>query len=115
MNSGIEKAKQKLKNGSFTLVLSDGEQILTSCERGVKPLLMLIESGEDYSIFSAADKVVGAAAAYLYVLLKVREVYAPTMSEKAKAVFQKYGIPFEAESFTENIINRRGDGLCPME
>lgn len=110
-----QKAKEILKDGSFTLVLSDGEKVLTSHDRGVKPLLELLEKGGDYSSFSAADKVVGSAAAYLYVLLKLRAVYALTMSEKAKAVFEKYGIIFEAECIVPAIINRKGDGFCPME
>lgn len=107
-----KKAKEILKDGSFTLVLTDGEKTLTSHDRGVKPLLELLEKGGDYSSFSAADKVVGSAAAYLYVLLKPQEVYALTMSEKAKAVFEKYGIIFEAECIVPAIINRKGDGFC---
>ena len=38
------------------------------------------------------DKVVGRAAAFLYVLLEVKEIYAGVMSEGAADVLSKYGI-----------------------
>lgn len=115
MSGNIQKAKEILLQNEYTLALTDGERIVTSCKRGVKPLLEILETGEDYSGFSAADKVVGTAAAYLYVLLKIRELYAGVISDGAAAVLKKYGISYECESTVSFIINRRGDRLCPME
>lgn len=115
MNSNTLKAKEILNEGAYTLVFCDGQNIITSEKRGVKPLLDLLDSEKDYSRYCAADKVVGRAAAYLYVLLGVNEVCALTMSEGARTVFEKYGIIYFYDTLTQNIINRKGDGLCPME
>ena len=65
--------------------------------------------------FSAADKIVGKAAAMLYVILGVKAVYSPVMSETAAEVFTNYNIAYEYDELTQNIINRNGDGICPME
>ena len=64
----------------------------SSTERGVKPLLDFIENGPNLRGFSAADKIVGKAAALLYVLLGVKEVYAPVMSETALYTLAHNGI-----------------------
>lgn len=42
-----------------------GSTIYISTERGVKPLIDRIDDGTDLQGFSAADKVVGKAAAFL--------------------------------------------------
>ncbi len=65
--------------------------------------------------FYAADKIVGRAAAFLYVKLGAAGVYAPVMSRGAKELLTEYNIPAEADELTENIRNRQNTGLCPME
>ena len=115
MNDNTKKSKQELLKNGYTLVLSNGENIITSRDRGVKPLLKLLETEGQCSLYSAADKVVGAAAAYLYVLLDVKEIYASVLSENAEAVLIKNGITFFADNTVPYIINRKGDGMCPME
>ncbi len=74
-----------------------------------------LAEGADLQGFSAADKVVGKATAFLYVLLGVKEVYASVMSEGAVQVFQKYGITMEAGEVVSAIRNRSNTGFCPME
>lgn len=115
MNSNLIKAKDILNEGNYTLVLCNEKESITSTDRGVKPLIMLIDNGKDYSDYSSCDKVVGRAAAYLYVLLGVKKVYALTLSEGAREVFENYGITYYYDKLVPNIINRSGDGLCPME
>ena len=68
----MENAKELLESGGYTCVITDGDRVLTSTLRGVKPLVQFLESGRDLTGFSAADKVVGRATAYLYVLLGVK-------------------------------------------
>ncbi len=115
MLSDICRAEKILKDGGYTCVLLKGEIRYTSRERGVKPLISFLESGGDFSGFSAADKTVGAGAAYLYVLLGVREVWAAVLSESAKKVLDDNGIKTYCESLVPQIINRAGDGVCPIE
>ena len=64
---------------------------------------------------AAADKVVGKAAAFLYVRLGVTHVYAPVMSEPARAVLTAHGIEAAWDTCPPAIRNRAGDGYCPME
>ena len=65
--------------------------------------------------FSAADKIVGKAAAMLYVLMGAEEVYAEVMSRAADGVFTSFGVAHSCETLVDFIVNRRGDGVCPME
>ena len=67
-------------------------------------------SGEDLKGFSAADKVVGKGAAFLYVMAGVKEVYASVMSEKAAALLSEYGIDGFCGQKVDRIRNRQGTG-----
>jgi hypothetical protein len=68
-----------------------------------------------FSNFCAADKVVGAGAAYLYVLLGVTEVYALVVSIRAREILARHGVTLYAELVVPHIVNRAGDGICPIE
>lgn len=111
----LESIKRLLGEEGYTCVLSDGETVLTSRERGVKPLVQLIESGTDLRGFFAADKIVGKAAALLYAHMGVAEIYAEVAGEGAAEVCRRFGIKLTYGELTPKIINRRGDGICPME
>lgn len=115
MKNNLDRAIYELKKGAYTCVLCKDELIYTSTERGVKPLLDFLESDVDFSGFSAADKTVGNAAAYLYVILGVKDVYANVMSESAEKTLSENGIVNQCEIITEHIRNRAGTGFCPME
>ncbi|MDE7193063.1 MAG: DUF1893 domain-containing protein, partial [Oscillospiraceae bacterium] len=110
----LKKAKELLESGGYTVVMCRGSELYTSSERGVKPLVELAGK-RDMTGYSAADKIVGRAAAFLYVLLGVREVYAGVMSEGAENLLIVHGITPFSGCLTEKIINRTGNGLCPME
>lgn len=64
---------------------------------------------------SVADKVVGKGAAALLALGKVSEVWADTISHSALAMLRQGGIQVEYATLVPYIINRRGDGICPVE
>lgn len=110
-----EKARKILEDGGYTCVLTDGDTVYTSHLRGVKPLVQFLESGTVPPGFSAADKVVGRATAYLYVLLGVRVLYSQVISEPAISVLRSHGIEVQYGTLVPNIINRKGDGICPFE
>ncbi|MBR5273199.1 MAG: DUF1893 domain-containing protein [Clostridia bacterium] len=113
--SNIIKAKEILNSGKYTCVLVDGDSVYTSTERGVKPLLTWLDDVIYLKGYSAADKVVGKAAAFLYVLLGVEEVYASVISKPSVEVFQTYGIKFSYDTLVDAIKNRTDTGFCPME
>ena len=111
----MEKARQILEEKGYTCVLRREETLYTATERGVKPLIRWLTEGVNVRGFSAADKVVGRATAYLYVLLGVREVWAGVMSNAAAEVLHRHGIICAQGRLVENIINRSGTGICPFE
>ena len=111
----LDRAVQALSAGDYTCVLCKGEETVTSQARGVKPLVSWYVSGKDFSGFSAADKVVGKATAFLYALLKVKAVYAAVISQGALEVLAGAGIEARYGQAVPNIINRKGDGICPFE
>ncbi len=111
----LNRAKEILLADGCTCVLCRNQDIRTSSCRGVKPLVLWLESGDNYADFSAADKVIGKATAFLYVLLGVRVVYASVISKPALKVLTESGVVVEYDNLVENIINRQGDDVCPFE
>lgn len=108
-------AREHLLAGELTCVIRKGDREYTTQERGVKPLVRWLTEETDVRGFSAADKVVGKATAYLYCLLGVKEVHAHVMSESAARVLAENGIAASQDILVENIINRQGTGICPFE
>ena len=111
----LTKAKQILLDNNHRLVIIKNDIITTSNERGVKALLNLLDVSTDFSGAYAADKVVGKAAAMIYVLLGIKELYASVISDGAKAIVESQGILLEYDEAVPYIVNRQGDGVCPME
>lgn len=115
MNTNLLKARDLLESGNYTCVVCREDLVHTTTARGVAPLLHWLDSGVDLTGFSAADRVVGRGAAFLYCLLGVEEVYARVMSHPAAEVLRLHGIRAQADTFVGGIINRKGDGPCPFE
>ena len=115
MEQNLKKALDLLNSGNYTCVACKEEVVYTTTQRGVAPLLNWLDSKTDLKDFSAADRVVGRGAAFLYCLLGVKEVYALVMSRPAAEVLQSHGILADAGTFVEGIINRTGTGPCPFE
>lgn len=115
MDLDLIKSKELLDSSSYTCVLRKGDACYYSDHRGVKPLLQWLDEGSDLRGFSAADKVVGKAAAYLYALLGVKAVFARVISSPSVAVLEEHGIAVFFETKVDAIRNRTNTGLCPME
>ena len=111
----LEQARALLAGGGYTCVLCRDGAVHTATARGVRPLVDWLDSGLDLRGFSAADKVVGRATAFLYVLLGVRTVHALVMSTPAREALEANGIRALCDQEVGGIINRRGDGPCPFE
>ena len=110
-----EKARAILEGENCTCVICGENKIYKSDRRGVAPLLHFLDEGLQVAGFSAADRVVGKATAYLYCLLGVKEVYARVMSKPAQAVLKDAGVAIAYDRLVEGIRNRQNDGPCPME
>lgn len=110
----LQIAKSRI-SGDITVCLVKGKSVVVSARRGVAPLIELCENENSYVGYSAADKIVGKAAALLYVYMGVKAVYAEVLSVAAENVLQAFGIAYEYGKKVDYIINRTGDGRCPME
>lgn len=111
--TNLEKAKNILESNKYTLVLVSDKDIQTDTLRGVRPLLG--RYGRDFSEYSAADKVIGKGAAFLYVLLGIKKIYVRTISKPALDVLLKNDIHVEYDLLVNNIFNHDKTGFCPIE
>jgi len=111
----LERAVALLTEGSYTVALCRGDRTHTDTRRGVAPLLALLDSGVDLTAYAAADKVVGKAAAFLYLRLGVTAVHAGVMSVPARDLLVAHGVAVTCDTLVPAIRNRAGDGYCPME
>ena len=62
-----------------------------------------------------ADKVVGKGAAALMIVGEIKRVHADIISEPAIQLFQNTSIKVTYTQTVPAIINRKGDGFCPVE
>lgn len=111
----LSEVKRLLREGDFTCVIVKGDNVFTSKERGVKPLISLLDADAELSGALAADKVVGKAAAMLYLLLNIKKLYASVISELALDTLTGAGIEVSYETLVPMIRNRTNTGFCPME
>ena len=111
----LNKAIGYIKNGEATCVLmKDGIIIDKTSGIGVKPILGFLESN-NLKQMQVADKVIGKAAAMLLTLGGVTYVHGEIMSKSGQDYLQKNGIANSYGLLVENIINRDGTDLCPLE
>lgn len=114
-NIYLEKAKSIIKNTDAVFAyVSENEEIISDA-KGIGFVASLCNDKKDLSQGAAADKIVGKAAAMLFVFLGIKCVHAQTLSEGAIRVFEEYGVEYSYDVITTAIVNRKGDGLCPME
>lgn len=105
-----------LHRGAYSCVIRKGDDTRTFHQRGVADLWQLCQ-GEGHFLRGAhiADKVIGKGAAALMIHGGACEVYADVISHPALALLQEHGIEVSYREMTDRIVNRRGDGLCPVE
>ena len=106
-----------LHDEGLTLVVKSSDGVIHRyTQRGVKDLLTLVtEMPEILKDALIADKAVGKAAAACMVMGGAKQVHADVMSEPALALLQAHGIEADYSTLVDHIINRAGDGWCPME
>lgn len=109
----LENARSLLEG--HTLALCKGEDVVLSDKRGISPMLELNDSGRDLRGYSAADVVVGKAAAMLFSKAGIAAVYAKTLSRPALKYLETQKIPVFYDTLADNIINRDKTDICPME
>ncbi len=113
----LKTVEKLLNNKGYSCVISDGnEMVYTSKEKGIKPLMEFYKSGFLRSgTFFVADKIIGKGAAFLLVLLPVKGLYTPVISESALKLLYKYSMAVKYDKIVPFIKNRTGEGRCPIE
>lgn len=110
------QAVERLRAEQCSCVIRNGEMMRSFHQRGVSDLWRLLH--EEPALLRGgfiADKVVGKGAAALMAVGGIRGVYALTLSRPALELLEGARIPVEYERLVPNIINRAGDGICPVE
>ena len=82
--------------------------------RGIAYIIDLYEKDMLKDAF-VADKIVGKAAAMIFTLGGVSACYAENISEPALKWLTDHNVSTEYTNISEHIVNRKGDGTCPME
>ena len=83
---------------------------------GVVDLYKLVAEQPDSLIGATiVDKVIGRGAALLLVKGGIARAHAFTMSQGAMQVLRDAGIDATCDALVDHIINRAGDGMCPVE
>lgn len=113
-NNDLQLAKQNL-GGSTLVAVRDGNVVATSDLHGIAPMMRLYDDGANLTGAAVADVVVGKAVAMLFVATGVTAVYGSNMSVAGRDYLVAHGVCVEYGTLCPYIINRTGDGFCPME
>jgi len=112
----LERAKVLLSDsGASFVAVKEGEEHISN-DKGIAPILKILDQTPDFLKGAfVADKVIGKAAALLLRYAGVERLYTHTLSQLAVQVLDDSFMTYEYDQLVPNIINRTGDGMCPME
>ena len=108
----IDILREQLSEHSLVVIKEGKTEVYNG--RGIKPLVDYVRD-KNFEDAYAGDKVIGKAAALLFVYGGAKYVYTPLISKPAVEVFKKHHVKYRADKVVDNIKNRAGDNLCPME
>jgi uncharacterized membrane protein len=116
-SQALSAAKKKITDGEAKyIIVKRGKLIHERSETGIKSALDVLENhGEILKDSLVADKIVGKAAAAVFVTGGVKYVFGFVMSRAARDFLIENGIKTEYLTLTDVIKNRAGDGVCPVE
>lgn len=104
-----------LNEGVVCRIYMGDDVVFESSKSGIASLVEAIDNIPNLKGCVAFDKIVGKAAALLYVYMGATAVYAGVMSSGGMNVLKSHGIKCYSDVLTDKIINRAGDDICPME
>jgi hypothetical protein len=113
----LELARETLTQESAAFVLvKDGTILAVEKGQGVQPLWdFLSNHPEQVRGATLADKIVGRAVAFLAVTFGLTCVFGDILSDGARDIFVRQGVCWETRNAVPVILNRAGDGPCPIE
>jgi len=115
--SDVSIARKGVKEEGFAVsIVRDGKRIFQSKTPGISALVTAIDKDRFYfKGASAADRILGRAAAMLFVYSGIVCVFAQTASNDALTALDKFEIPVESERIVPAILNRSRTSSCPFE
>ncbi|HJW97609.1 MAG TPA: DUF1893 domain-containing protein [Candidatus Bathyarchaeia archaeon] len=113
----LDLARIRFREERLTLAIAKDESIIFESKlRGVSSFLEAIERlGNRLEGSSVADKVTGRAIALLCIYSRIRTAYAETLSDSARRLLERNGIPTESDKIVERILNSHKTDVCPFE
>lgn len=114
-NDYTKEASALLSEGVNLAFLFEDGRLFCSDGKGISDLLSVSKTENSLRGAIAADKIVGRAAALLYVRCKPKFLYAETLSEGGKRILERADICFSHRTLTPSIMNRKGTDICPMD
>jgi riboflavin transporter FmnP len=96
------------------VVIRNGVIECAEMGRGIGPVLKLYDEGVLKDAY-VVDKIIGKAAAMILTQGGVKGCYGLTMSRAAYDWLATHGVKVDCRECVDVIINRAGDGMCPME
>lgn len=115
MNNVISKAISLITDDKASCVVIRNGQIEELIHAsGIAPVMKLYNEGTLKDAF-IVDKIIGKAAAMILTHGEISGCYGVTMSSAAVEWLKDHHVSYEYGSCVSKIINRTGDGICPME
>ena len=112
----VARLYERLHNEEHTLMVENGDEIFAGDRRGIADLHHLLSTRKEFlRNATLVDKVIGKGAAALMCVGGVNRVHTDIISRPALNLLEAYGITATYDRLVDNIINRQGTGLCPVE
>lgn len=107
---------ERLHNINASCIIHSSEGEFIGYERGVIDILnVLLDTSLLLKDAFVADKVVGLGAAVLMIKGGIKRLHADVISKPAIEALVSEDIEVNYDKIVDNIINRKGDGICPIE
>jgi hypothetical protein len=113
----LAQARTLLETNRLAFALVRESRVLATGTRpGVGELLAAVDQlGGECRGASLADKVVGHAVAVVVLQAGITGVATPLASRTAADLLEAHGVELMPTTVIPQILNRRGDGPCPLE
>ena len=117
MPTDLNLAKNRLIQKDLSLVIVKDAKVLFETEsHGIGDLLKAINQIQNQMKGSSvADRIVGRAAALLFIFSGVQAVFAVTASDGGIEVLKKNSVFCEYKSRVTSVLNLKRTDVCPFE
>ena len=113
--SAASDAVSMIENGFATCVIVKDNKIMSAeSPEGIAYIINAYEEGRLEGSF-VADTVIGKAAAMIFTISGVKSCYGQTVSRESVKWLKEHNINVTYKVCADYIVNRTGDGICPME